>query len=291
VFRVLYAYSSLVLLPNHEFCILAVHLVCLLISGLVGAQTGHSDVITCLEARYKCRHDDTCSSLLEKMTRTCDRSIYTCYTTTPADCYTVLTSLQRDVAFRRCTCDPNDMDATECLELQKRIFRHRCLSDEGGRGATTSVATEWGHSLSPSLFDVDEEDDQEDYTETSCIRIRKECLQEGRCHGILKDFWTERCFRAMEELRPTGIFQCTCRMRKSSALSRCQRIQFRVAKNRCLVEVPYFVHSTKPDLSHRQLIDTLNDTTTRGDRDENTRETSVATHSMRKCHLSYVSRV
>ena len=57
-------------------------------------------------------------------------------------------------------------------------------------GATTSVATEWGHSLSPSLFEVDEEDDQEDYTETSCIRIRKECLQEPRCHGILKDFWT-----------------------------------------------------------------------------------------------------
>ena len=72
VFRVLS--RSLVLLPDHVFCILTVHLVCLLISGLVGAQTGHSDVITCLEARYKCRHDDTCSSLLEKMTRTCDRS-------------------------------------------------------------------------------------------------------------------------------------------------------------------------------------------------------------------------
>lgn len=59
-------------------------------------------------------------------------------------------------------------------------------------GVTTSGATDWlGYSISPSLFDMeDDEGDEEDYTETSCIRIRKACLQDARCHGILKDFWT-----------------------------------------------------------------------------------------------------
>ena len=51
---------------------------------------------------------------------------------------------------------------------------------------------------------------------------------------------SEKCYRALEELRPTGIFQCTCRMRKLSALTRCQRIQFRVAKNRCLGERVFY---------------------------------------------------
>ena len=49
-------------------------------------------------------------------------------------------------------------------------------------------------------------------------------------------YFSEKCYRAIEDLRPTGIFHCTCVMRKLSALKRCQRIQYRVAKNRCLGE-------------------------------------------------------
>ena len=60
---------------SYRVCVVAVCLTCLLTGGIVNAAHGNRDVIiTCVEARNKCRGDDNCSLLLEEMSRTCDES-------------------------------------------------------------------------------------------------------------------------------------------------------------------------------------------------------------------------
>lgn len=61
----------------------------------------------------------------------CIFAVYTCQTPERVHCHSVLSSLQTNVHFEKCVCDPADPKSGDCMAVQKSIFLHSCVQHEG----------------------------------------------------------------------------------------------------------------------------------------------------------------
>jgi len=58
-------------------------------------------------------------------------TVYTCPTWKRRDCRAHLAALQTSPHFDSCVCDSTHDDASICLNIQKTIFLHACVLQEG----------------------------------------------------------------------------------------------------------------------------------------------------------------
>ena len=58
-------------------------------------------------------------------------TVYTCPSWKRLDCRVHLAVLQTSEHFDSCVCDPSHSDASSCLDIQKTIFLHACVLQEG----------------------------------------------------------------------------------------------------------------------------------------------------------------
>ncbi|XP_074660500.1 uncharacterized protein LOC141912962 [Tubulanus polymorphus] len=83
----------------------------------------------------------------------------------------------------------------------------------------------------------------------SCVALRKECMSDDECFRDLKSFTTyckvrksrcyaesrEACIQAYENLRPYGLFKCSCQSHSGNNMRRCSGLLKRYVKNACLL--------------------------------------------------------
>ncbi|KAK2147670.1 hypothetical protein LSH36_542g02039 [Paralvinella palmiformis] len=118
---------------------------------------------------------------------------------------TILSSLQTSRYFRSCTCDPNDFDATDCREIQNKIFMHACVTEHGGVPNPPWHRHASAQQGAPSPEELEAIEQSLD-RELSCIGVRQLCLKNIQCHEAFKTF-QDAC--AMK--RDTGMCVATDR--------------------------------------------------------------------------------
>jgi len=68
-------------------------------------------------------------------------SVYTCPSWKRRDCRMHLAVLQTSPYFDSCVCDPKHSDASSCLDVQKTIFLHACVLQEGNHARSSHTET------------------------------------------------------------------------------------------------------------------------------------------------------
>ncbi|XP_074660378.1 uncharacterized protein LOC141912862 [Tubulanus polymorphus] len=205
----------------------------------------------CLTANETCLKDNKCKSLLQSVPTLCgDSGKLRCTATRIDHCRSVLRELVKHEYLRNCDC-PHDMNRyADCETFKDNVFLHPCgeIYQEGKDEVLIRSLDEDGDDYNVELWEPTMEKRSRD-SGPSCVALRKECLSDDECGQDLRQFrqackvrrgrcYAEsrgECIQAYENIRPYGLFKCSCENHRGHIRRKCEGLLKRFVKNACLL--------------------------------------------------------